>query len=562
MHRSGTSAVSNFLYNVGIDAGDPDKLLTSARDNQKGFFERQDIMEINDELLLCLNSSWDNPNISIIKKLSEVDIPLDLFNKMKDVLGVYESADTPFFVKDPRFCLTLPLWLKLWRDPIIIICLRNPLEIGRSLQKRNGFSIFKGLGLWETYFDVLHNHLSQQKVVMVNFNQLLQNPNVVGELLCKELEQLGVDGLEYKPSIIQSTFNRTLKHEECSEQEMEELLTVRQMGLWDKIKNDLCFPSFKRIPNNSSREHLRQRNVDVGYADNEIELFPILKDRKGFGQKQKHQLSKKKTYEFILLDEDINSFVLKIHNKRCVIKHFGIVTCSDGSSECIRDYSHNGIFDRERGCFVFYDDSPVIKFNSPSKEISKVIVDIDFMSNQPAEVDDLVIHFLGKQQREKKHDKFSNDREHRNKIKRKVSKVLCHIYQGVKFLFAPKEILAFYRNYSLLASHEAFFSARYYLAHNPDIARAFIDPLYHFLTKGAKEGRNPSPYFDITYYFDEYLEAGESGVNPLCQFITEGWKNGKNPSAVLNTNEYIALNPSCLESGNHILVHYHEAMSL
>lgn len=562
MHRSGTSAVSNFLHNLGVDAGDPDRLLGSARDNQEGFFERHDVMEINDDLLEHLNSSWDNPHASIIKKLSEIDIPLDLFNKMKGVLYAYESVDKPFFVKDPRFCLTLSLWLKLWHDPIIIVCLRNPLEIARSLQKRNGFSVFKGLGLWENYFDILHNQFSQQKVVRVNFNLLVQQPDVVGRLLCIELEQLGVDGLEYKSSVIGSTFNRSLKHEECSEQEMEEFLTIRQMDLWSTVKNDPSYPDIECAPsNNNSREHLRQRNVDSGYADHKIELFPVLKDREILGQKLKHQLTKNKLYEFNVLDGDVRSYVLKIHNKRCVVKHFGIMTISEGRSECIRDFSHNGQFDYERGCFVFYDDSPAIKFNSSMRGVSKVIVSIDFMSLQPAEVDDLVIHFLGKQQKRQKYDNFSHDREHVNKIKRKVYKILCHVYQGAKCIISPREVFAFYRNYSLLASHEAFFSARYYLAHNPDIARSLIDPLYHFLTKGVKEDRNPSPYFDITYYCGEYKDAGESCENILYHFITEGWKDGKNPSAALNTNEYIALNPSCLENGNHILVHYHEAMS-
>src|SRR5690606_26678174 len=39
------------------------------------------------------------------------------------------------------------------------------------------------------------------------------------------------------------------------------------------------------------------------------------------------------------------------------------------------------------------------------------------------------------------------------------------------------------------------FDAEYYLANNPDVARAHADPLLHFCRHGWKELRNPSPDF-------------------------------------------------------------------
>ena len=47
---------------------------------------------------------------------------------------------------------------------------------------------------------------------------------------------------------------------------------------------------------------------------------------------------------------------------------------------------------------------------------------------------------------------------------------------------------------------EPDFDPAYYLAHNPDVAAAGVDPLQHCLTYGWKEGRDPNAFFSTTYY--------------------------------------------------------------
>jgi hypothetical protein len=62
----------------------------------------------------------------------------------------------PFWAwKDPRTCLLLPIWkdvlLELGIDLKVIFVERNPLDVARSLQRRNGFTLDKGLGIWFNY---------------------------------------------------------------------------------------------------------------------------------------------------------------------------------------------------------------------------------------------------------------------------------------------------------------------------------------------------------------------------------------------------------------------------
>ena len=52
------------------------------------------------------------------------------------------------------------------------------------------------------------------------------------------------------------------------------------------------------------------------------------------------------------------------------------------------------------------------------------------------------------------------------------------------------------------------FDANFYWENNPDIAKAGINPFFHFMNFGTYEGRNPNRMFDVNFYpdFDTFLE--------------------------------------------------------
>ena len=51
-----------------------------------------------------------------------------------------------------------------------------------------------------------------------------------------------------------------------------------------------------------------------------------------------------------------------------------------------------------------------------------------------------------------------------------------------------------------LIEKSGLFDREYYLREYPEVAQSGLDPITHFLKIGAKEGKNPSPYFDTVYY--------------------------------------------------------------
>lgn len=82
----------------------------------------------------------------------------------------------------------------------------------------------------------------------------------------------------------------------------------------------------------------------------------------------------------------------------------------------------------------------------------------------------------------------------------------------------------------LIITRSRMFNQEYYLLNNPDARRADVNPLWHFLSCGWKEGRNPSNTFDIQFYLAENDDVRKSGMNPLVHYIRYGKREGRLPS--------------------------------
>ncbi len=70
--------------------------------------------------------------------------------------------------------------------------------------------------------------------------------------------------------------------------------------------------------------------------------------------------------------------------------------------------------------------------------------------------------------------------------------------------------------------HSSLFDEKYYLLHNPDVRRADVDPLMHFVKYGWKEGRNPSEDFDIQLYLQSKPSLLSADINPLVDYLRSG----------------------------------------
>lgn len=177
MHRSGTSAFTGILDQLGIDLGG--KLLETQADNEKGFFENKFVVQINDAILESLKSCWDD----ILPLPSDWQRYFDDSRTARDIVHFLQNdlpAEGLCALKDPRLCRLLPYWLPLFGEanvqPRFAIVVRNPMEIAESLRVRNGFSKEKSVLLWMQYMleaEFSTRHLPRG---FLDFDALLADP--------------------------------------------------------------------------------------------------------------------------------------------------------------------------------------------------------------------------------------------------------------------------------------------------------------------------------------------------------------------------------------------------
>jgi hypothetical protein len=67
----------------------------------------------------------------------------------------------------------------------------------------------------------------------------------------------------------------------------------------------------------------------------------------------------------------------------------------------------------------------------------------------------------------------------------------------------------------------------WYLAKNIDVAEAGVDPIWHYVLFGAREGRDPSASFSTSGYLSHNPDVAAFGASPLEHFIRYGAKEGR-----------------------------------
>ena len=150
------------IQGLGYELGGPE--LPAADDNPKGFFERSDVVDMNNAFLNAQGMGWETHeriaryNTSLVEEHLQSGVISK--TSFSDILEFYNGhhKSSPYLLKDPRSCLTLPVWMKhLNHRPAVLFTYRDPLEVAMSLQKRDNFLLIKGLKLW-----ILYNVLAVQ----------------------------------------------------------------------------------------------------------------------------------------------------------------------------------------------------------------------------------------------------------------------------------------------------------------------------------------------------------------------------------------------------------------
>ena len=181
MHRSGTSAVTRGLEVLGVDLGN--RLLPPVvGDNDKGYWEDQDILALNEEILAHFGKRWDS--LLPISARELVDGLPDFFRQRAlTILRQRFENQAVFGIKDPRLCLLLPFWQKIFAelklDVGYIIAVRHPFSVARSIAcsgLRGDIPPEKSHYLWLNHLVHGMEQTAGCRRVVIDYDRLLADP--------------------------------------------------------------------------------------------------------------------------------------------------------------------------------------------------------------------------------------------------------------------------------------------------------------------------------------------------------------------------------------------------
>ena len=66
------------------------------------------------------------------------------------------------------------------------------------------------------------------------------------------------------------------------------------------------------------------------------------------------------------------------------------------------------------------------------------------------------------------------------------------------------------------------FDITWYYEQYPDVAKAGIDPIRHYIYYGAAEGRDPAPWFSTNAYLNNNPDVASVEINPFFHYICYG----------------------------------------
>ncbi len=184
--------------------------------NPSGFFERRDVVEANDRILSSAGGASDHPECLNFAAVSAED--QQRFSNSVSKIASDLTTLSPSFVKDPRFCLTLNLWLPHFDRPIVVLPYRHPIAVAKSLRSRDGFPLSFGIALWELHMIRALESAHALPTLVIGFENILaQAPGTVTRL-DTFFRQHRLEGFSTpSPATLESLVDSALSHHSVDE---------------------------------------------------------------------------------------------------------------------------------------------------------------------------------------------------------------------------------------------------------------------------------------------------------------------------------------------------------
>jgi len=179
--RSGSSLCTNLLQLFGAYLGED--LLDANEFNVRGYFESTEALAVNEAILAATNHCWDTlyapqPLDAEWWKTTAMESCREA--AVRFLQDRMQRTENLLAVKDPRFCMLLPLWEEAFGAcdlvPRFVLTVRHPSAVAESLATRNGFSITYSELYWLEHYYFAAEAIRGQRHCIVHYEDWFTNP--------------------------------------------------------------------------------------------------------------------------------------------------------------------------------------------------------------------------------------------------------------------------------------------------------------------------------------------------------------------------------------------------
>lgn len=145
--RSGTSAVTHLMHQLGVDLGPKEHLLMELDWNTEGCWEHLTFLDVNERIFRKFGGTGVQPPVLPLDWQLAPHLE-DLRARVRRTIAADFGGKLLWGWKDPTSCLTLPFWQDVVGEMQYVICVRNPIDVATSMEKHWNWSFPTAMWSW------------------------------------------------------------------------------------------------------------------------------------------------------------------------------------------------------------------------------------------------------------------------------------------------------------------------------------------------------------------------------------------------------------------------------
>ncbi|WP_200241661.1 sulfotransferase family protein [Thiohalocapsa halophila] len=176
-YRGGTSLLARLLPVIGVPL--EGELMRAGGCNPTGFWENQDILQVNEELAAYLPRRGFSPNLEMARVQAQPGYPLVRERALEILKRLFEVSPVVGF-KHPATSRLLPFWQGVFEEvqagAAYLIAVRDPGATAESLRVNFHLRIEAGLLLWLEHLMRALQFTQARPRVIVSYERMLEAP--------------------------------------------------------------------------------------------------------------------------------------------------------------------------------------------------------------------------------------------------------------------------------------------------------------------------------------------------------------------------------------------------